>query len=307
MAKTFAALLAQITDATAPLPAGDLHLLSDLDEQSAATFRTTWPSLDLPRRRELMRHLADICQHNFEVDFAPIALLGATDPDSLVRLAAIETFWDSEDPRLISVLVQLMQRDPEVTVQASAAQALGQFVLVGELGRIPAARLEQLVATLLATIQDGEKATLVRCRALEALAAAEHQLVPALINEAYRSEEEVMRISAICAMGRTADPAWQPYILEELDNVNPSMRYHAAQAAGHLELPEALAQLIKLLDDPNPEVVMASIRSLGDIGDPQARTALEALLQYEDVAELVEDALEQIDLAGDLPSYFQRN
>jgi len=301
MTRSFTTLLARIVDANAPLPVGDLCQLSDMSASSASTLGEAWSTIEVQRRREVMRHLTEICQTNFEVDFIPVALLGIQDDDSQVRLAALGAFWDAESPELVAPLLQLAHDDPEMMVQAGAAQALGQFVLVGELGRFSRSILGQLTKELLAVYRDTEKALLVRCRALEALAAADLSELPALIQDAYQSEEEVLKISAVSAMGFTADPRWEPVILAELSHVSPSMRYHAAQSAGKLELRTAAPHIIELLEDPDPAVMAASIRSLGKIGGEGARAALELLLDDEEIGGLAQDALEMMSLTDGMP------
>jgi HEAT repeat protein len=307
MTKDLAVLMAEIADLEGRLPVSDLTYLSDLSDDSLGVFAQAWPAITTPRRREVMRRLADICRTNFQVDFGPVALIGIADPDSLVRLSAIETFWDAENHHYIAPLLELALTDPEPTVQAGAAHVLGQFVLLGELGKIPGHAFEALTAKLLALLEREEINTLLRCRALEAVASAGLEQVPALIAEAYKSGVEELKISAVSAMGRTVDPIWEPIILAELDSVSPSMRYHAAQAAGELGLQAAVSQLVDLLDDPDPQVPIAAIEALGEIGGDEAREALEQLLEDEEYGELVEDALELIDLASVTPSILIRH
>jgi HEAT repeat protein len=307
MTKDLTALMAEIANLEGRLPGSDLTFLSDLSTDGLGVFSETWPTIATPRRREVMRRLADICRTNFQVDFGPVALIGIADPDSLVRLSAIETFWDAENPRYIAPLLELALTDPEPTVQAEATQVLGEFVLLGELGKIPGHAFEALTAELLALLEREEISILLRCRALEAVASAGLEQVPDLIAEAYKSGVEELKISAISAMGRTVDPIWEPIILAELDSVSPSMRYHAAQAAGELGLRAAVAQLIDLLEDPDPQVLVAAIEALGEIAGDEAREALEQLLDDEEYSELVEDALELIDLASVTPSILIRH
>jgi HEAT repeat protein len=306
MTKDFGTLMAEIADLDGRLSASDLTFLSDLTGDGLGIFAEKWPTIATPRRREVMRRLADICRTNFQVDFGPVALIGMADPDHMVRLSAIETFWDAENPHYITPLLELALADPEPTVQAEAAQVLGQFVLLGELGKIPGHAFEALTAELLALLQREEISILLRCRALEAVASAGLEQIPQLIADAYKSGVEELKMSAVSAMGRTVDPIWEPIILAELDSVNPSMRYHAAQAAGELGLRAAVVQLVDLLDDPNPQVPVAAIEALGEIGGDEAREALEQLLDDEEYGELVEDALELIDLASVTPSILLR-
>ncbi len=289
-------LLAQLTDMTTRLPVADLRLLSDMPLDVVEAFKETWPSIDLYRRREIMNHLAEICQTDFSVDFGPVALIAVRDEDEQVRLAALDTFWDAEAPELIEPLLALLKHDTAVAVQASAALALGQFVMMGELGELAEPVFESLTEELLTVLRGADTALLVRCRTLEALAAASHPEVPQLIRDAYRSTEETLRISAVAAMGRTADPHWEANVVRELASVIPSMRYHAARTAGMIALEGALPELIDLLDDPDPEVIAASIWALGEIGGDEARGVLEQLLDDEDVGELAQDALDAMDL-----------
>lgn len=303
MTRNFAALMSLITDLKVPLPVERLHELSDLAATSAMVFQRTWPTIDLHRRREIMRNLADICRVNFEVDFTPIALLGMKDEDSQVRLASLDTLWDAESPDLIKPLLEILHHDVEVTVQATSAHTLGQFVLLGELGEIPLEIFQELTDELISVIRDKEKALLVRGRALEAVAAADRDEITDHIRDAYKSGEEILKISAVAAMGRTADNRWEPIILAELESISPSMRYEAAQAAGNLELPAAVPYLIELLEDPDPEVVAAGVWALGAIGGDDARSALEPLVNDEEFSDQVQDALDMIDLSDGISTF----
>ena len=302
MTRSLTSFLETITDSAILLPVDQLHRLSDMPPASATTFEATWPSIDLFRRREIMRYLAEICQTNFAVDFSPLALLGLGDEDMQVRLAALDILWDTERAELIAPILELVQSDPEVAVQANAALVLGQFVLIGELGEVPDRIHEQLTQDLLDIYQDRDRALLVRCRTLEALAPASRSEIPDLVGDAFKSGEETLKISAVSAMGRTADPRWEPIIAAEFSNVNPSMRYQAARAAGRLGLQAVTHQLIDLLDDPDLEVLSASIWALGEIGGQVARGALEALLDDEELGGIVADALDAIDLTDGMMS-----
>jgi HEAT repeat protein len=307
MTKSLTALMAEIADLEGRLPVDDLIHLSDLTGEQLGVFTEHWMGIAPHRRREVMRRLADICRTNFQVDFSAVALIGIGDPDSLVRLSAIETFWDAEDPGFIAPLLELALTDPEPTVQAEAMQVLGQFVLLGELGKIPQPEFDSLTDKLLELLDEQETATLLRCRTLEAVASAGLERVPELIAQAYKSGVEELKISAVSAMGRTVDGMWEPIILAELNSLSPSMRYHAAQAAGEVGMPAAVAQLIDLLEDPDSQVMGAAIEALGEIGGEEAREALEQLLDDEEYGELVEDALELIDLASATPSTLTRH
>jgi HEAT repeat protein len=210
--------------------------------------------------------------------------------------------WDAESHDLVEPILRLAQEDSDQTVQAAAALLLGRFVLMGELGDLSDRIYAQLTDDLLQIYRNVDKALLVRCGALEALAASSHPEILNLVADAYKSGEETLKISAVSAMGRSADPRWEPIIAAELDNVNPSMRYHAARAAGRLELRNLTPQLIDLLEDPDLEVLNICVWALGEIGGESARKSLEPLLDDDELGELVEAALDTMDLASGMIS-----
>ncbi|MEK7277456.1 MAG: HEAT repeat domain-containing protein, partial [Chloroflexota bacterium] len=134
----------------------------------------------------------------------------------------------------------------------------------------------------------------VRRRALESVSFSGRREVTAAIDAAYESGPELMRVSALHAMGRNLDgERWGPTVLNELTNGNPLLRFEAARAAGELQLEEALPPLGDLLDDDDREVQEAGIRALGELGGREAERLLERRLETadEELAELIEDAL----------------
>jgi HEAT repeat protein len=142
----------------------------------------------------------------------------------------------------------------------------------------------------------------VRGRALEAIGVRAHEWVRELIDDAYAGGERRMKISAVHAMGRSADPEWLPMVLEELDSDDAEMRFEAAIAAGSIGDEEALADLAELADDEDAEVQEAAIGGLGGIGGLAARSALHQIAsdtKDERILEAVRDALEQADFSDD--------
>jgi hypothetical protein len=141
----------------------------------------------------------------------------------------------------------------------------------------------------------------VRRRAVESIAYSGQAQVRDIIEMAYCDDEEKMRISAVFAMGRSADPLWHEMVVAELGDPNPEMRYEAARACGELEVLAALSALIGLIEaDPDPEVQEMAIWALGRIGGKEARRVLEACCESEDEAlrQAAEEALDELDLLG---------
>jgi hypothetical protein len=289
----------------APLTADVIRSLSDLDGNLLDSFLALWPRLAVERRRSLISRLVETAETNFELDFSTIIHPALSDPDSEVRASAIEGVLEDSPHRVIEQLMQLAQNDPFSEVRAAAAQALGQFVLQGELGKLPPAlntRLQELVLTI---YRNRKEDLDVRRRALEALGNCGRDGVTQLIREAYNADELPMRISAVFAMGRTCDDIWQGQIMQELNSEHPEMRYEAARAAGELELRPALPRLAELAYDDDREVQEMSIWAMGEIGGRAATKVLNELAKMaestddEALIDTVEEALSASSLSGE--------
>ncbi|MBK6433248.1 HEAT repeat domain-containing protein [Candidatus Amarolinea dominans] len=119
----------------------------------------------------------------------------------------------------------------------------------------------------------------------------------AVIEDAYRDEDEAMQASALRAMGNSADRHWNKTVRDALDSHSHVKRLAAVYAAGELEIQAAAPRLIILLDDPDPAMRRAAVTALGTVGGPLARPALQAVFRAEDddLELLAADALETLD------------
>ena len=297
----FEELLKKLGDRQTPLSISNLYGLSHLTRAEAQLFQEVWSLVDAGRRQWILQSLVDIAEASFEVDFNPIFRLCFNDEDAVVRSRAIEGLWEDEDLTLAGLLVRLLRDDPSESVRAAAATSLGRFVLLGELEKIEAAPAMMVEDALLGAIYDPHETLEVRRRAVESIAYSGQAQVQDIIEMAYYDDEEKMRISAIFAMGRSADPLWHEMVIAELDNPDPEMRYEAARACGELEASAALSALIYLIEaDPDPEVQEMAIWALGCIGGKEARRVLEACCESEDEAlrQAAEEALDELDFLG---------
>jgi hypothetical protein len=138
----------------------------------------------------------------------------------------------------------------------------------------------------------------VRRRAVESIAYLSDERVREIIEAAYYDDDERMRVSAVFAMGRSADPLWSSIVLKELESPYPEMRYEAARACGELEISDAVPILANLVEDQDREVQEAAIWALGNIGGNEARRILESCYITGDdfLREAVEEALDQLEL-----------
>lgn len=279
--------------------------LSGLSYDEIALVAPVWESLDVEYRRTLMRRLADLSETNFELDYEPVGLmLGLEDEDPEVREAAVSLLWTNETPAFMARLIELAQWDAAAIVRAAALGALGNFIFMGELGGLSPAAFYQLQDTVVSIYSNETEDVEVRRRALEAIASSSHEIVNEAIEEAYHSDDQRMRVSAVFAMGRAYELRWKDTVLRELRSDDDEMRYEAARASGELELKEAVPYLIALTNEDDREIKETAIWSLGEIGGERALAALTALAQEaeetgdDNLLEAIEDAIGSATLAN---------
>jgi len=286
-----------------------LYCFSNLNAEEVERVDEVWGRLPTRLRRRLTVRLVELAEADIHVNFDAIFRLGLKDEDAEVRTSAVEGLWEDEDVRLVPMLAARLREDEDANVRAAAAASLGRFILLGELDRIRPDPHTQAYEAVLAACQDREEHGEVRRRALESLAYADEEVVVELIHEAYTAPEGKMRVSAVFAMGRSADNRWAQYVRQELFNPNPELRYEAARACGELRLSETTSALEELTEDVDAEVQEAALWSLGQIGGDEARRVLERCCEAADEATraAAEAALDQLEfLHGDLAEFFDR-
>lgn len=307
MKYAFDIVLDQIRETAEMPPQASLYYLSSLGKRERARLGEAWPELPVELRERMVRRLTEMAEADFELDFGAVFRLGLEDENPEVRAVSIEGLWEDQDVRLVPALAERLRQDENVTVRAAAATSLGRFVLLGELQKIRPQPHTLAYETLLACCQDPEECQEVQRRAMESLSYADNQTVVGLIREAYDAPGEKMRISAVFAMGRSADTRWADQVQQELFSPNPALRYEAARACGELQLSESVDRLEELMEDVDIEVQEATLWALGQIGGHKARQILESYCEAENEAlrTAAEAAMAELQfLHGDLSELF---
>jgi len=301
--------LLALEDPTRLIPSIELDVLSDLTTTDLGRFQATWSNLSRERRRSLLSNLVEVAEDHVDAYFAPIYFWLIDDDDPKVRAQAIEGLWEDEDVRLINPLIRRVKSDDAAEVRAVAAASLGRFMLMSELDQLDPTVARRIENTLHTAFSGAESDITVRRRALEALAYSSQEYVQDLILEAYQDDEDGLRMSAVFAMGRSADLRWANTVLEELSSLDSGMCFEAARASGELELADAVPELIGLLQEDDVELRDSAVWALGRIGGPEARRALQACVAStdEDLRQAAEDALAEMDSYSgddDVPAFF---
>jgi HEAT repeat protein len=219
-----------------------------------------------------------------------------------VRIQAIRLLWESEDKKLIPIYLKLLKDEQSADVRSAAANALGLFVYLGELEKIPEATHHQVEDQLLKVVKSRDKVE-VRRQALESLGYSGRDEVVPLIQSAYEDKNPDWMASALYAMGRSCDERWKKQVLSQLHAPNLDIRKEAITAAGELELSSARPALLDLLhDEEDLEIRRALIWSLSKIGGEGVREKIDELIEMEEdeeEAEFLEEALENLSFTED--------
>jgi HEAT repeat protein len=283
----------------ASLLADALSALSSADKTQIATFARTWGNIPVERRRRAAQMLVELAEQKFELDFNALFRHLLTDDDAQVRVNGIEGLWEDEDVALVKPFAAFLRDDPDASVRAAAADALGRFLLLAEYGRLANGQAEMIGEALLAATHNLGEDLAVRCHAVEALGYWSNDVVREVITTAYDDAALEMRTSAVAAMGHSADKFWRETTANELQSPEARMRFEAARATGELENRDAAEALIELLDDPDREVQSAAITALGQVGGKLAKRALTQAAASDDemLSALADEALQELEFS----------
>lgn len=286
-----------------PFPPKYLHRFSDIEREALDQLRSVWNKVDLQRRIRLMEDLEVSLDTDFLMSYDDFAVFALTDTDARVRAGALKLLWEGQPITLIPTLIDLLKHDSDEMVRSLAASVLGQYIIAGELEEIPSTSLNQVEECLLEAA-GGNECDLVRRRAIESLGFSSRKEVPELIHRAFDSDDPEWLASALFAMGRSADPIWQPEILEMFDHPEVEVQIEAIRAAGNLELKEARERLIEMLEEgiEDSDVRAAAIWSLSQIGGENVQETLEELLENtedDEEADIIEEALDNLVFTND--------
>ncbi len=276
--------LAEFRDAEAPLRTGLLRQLSNVVPEDLPGLLAAWYTTNDERRRHIVRRLVELSQVEADVNFDDVFRFCLDDADADVRSRAIGGLADCEDRWFMNRLMELLGSDPVPHVRAAAAQGLGRFVYLAELGELRPRDRSTVEDGLFASLDRPGQPLDVRRRVVEALGAFSDARVAELIGHAYADPEPLMRVSALCAMGRSCDPFWLPTILRELRSPRADMRHEAVLACREMADPAAVPSLVPLLEDDSVRLRIAVLGVLGALGGKVAERTIVGCLDHPDAA-----------------------
>ena len=296
---TFNSVLETLLAPKKDIPQAHLQYYSDLDPKSMRLFLDVWKNVPVDRKTLLLDKLTAYLDEDTIVSYEDIGKALLDDPEAEVRARAFSLLSESDDPRLVDKFVEIFQGDTDLAPRLKAANLLGKFVLLGELEELNEKHLRKIEEALLSIIRSDENPALRRA-AVEAFGYSGREDAVAIIESAFEREDPLWVSSALRAMGRAHDNRWDDSVVSKLLDADPRVRFAAAEAAGELSIEEAGPILLKMLEDEEEDdnVTMAAIWALSQIGGEDARAYILNMLDNtddEDVAEFLEDALDNLD------------
>ncbi len=263
-----------------------LYFLSDMSDDDRREFEKRWASTGDDRRHEIIRHLADISEEEFVVEFKPVFAYCLNDRNPAVRIASLDGLWDTTDVALIDPIIDILKNDPVGEVQAAAAGALAHYLLLSAWGEVKGVPKDEIYDVLLAAFQDPQSTLILRRVALEALGSVSTSEVNKAIEDSYESPERELQLSALFAMGSSADPRWLPIIMDEMESPYEEIRQEAVRAAGNIGDSQAVPRLAELAYDDDEDVAQAAIEALAEIGGDQVQEILLEMSEDPDLDDL---------------------
>lgn len=291
-----------IVDAFAAVCGGDLSQtwlarFSDLSLDGVRTFEREWSALPESVRVDVVRRLDELSEERVELNFGRALRVALDDPSPVVRQLAIAGLWEDDSADMLERLRGMLRDDASPDVRSEAASALGRFAESASVNSLPADEAGALRDDLVRTVRGNASSYAEQRRALESLGPfATDPAVAEAIVEAFESDDHGLQCSAVRAMGQSRELRWLPRVLQELQSVEPELRFEAAQAAGLLGSADALPLLLEVARDEDAEVRHTAINAIGQIGGRGAERALERLAHDAGEAdlELIDAALEEV-------------
>ena len=283
-----------------------LQQFSDMGTLELQTFQEVWPRVNLNRKLSLIEGLISLADKDTLVNFDDFARSILDDPDANVRIHALRLLDECDDMKLVPTYLDMLKNDPDANVRAEAANALNLFVDLGELDEIDEEVYEEIQAALLESAKSADE-TRIRRRALESLGWSSNPEVVALIESSFEQENMDWKVSAMIAMGRSADDRWEDRVLRSMLDDNDKLRKAAVQSAGMLAFKSARLPLLRMLEEEDDDAVMsAAIWSLSQVGGEDVKIVLETLLDQSEDDELIgflEEALDNLAFTEDLDRF----
>lgn len=295
-------LINRLNQADKPLSARLLRRLSDLPAADQRELRKAWGELDRDTKLNLVKRLIRLAERDTLVSFVEVGHIALSDLEMDVRALAFPLLADDVSLHTRKMIFNAAKSDPSELVRSAAIAALGQYVYLGELEKIPPAEHKAIESFLFSLLANPENPESSRIRALESVGYSSNSLVNLHITEALRNRNNDWVRSALIAISRSADEKWADTVLEYIEDSNSLLQLEAIRAAGELELARARKRIVELLlsDELDDNLFRAAVTALSQIGGGNALKTLEKLQKTHTTpmeVQLLEEAIENLEMS----------
>lgn len=266
-------LINNISNDNIPYKHSDLIHISNIDSNQLKIFLKAWEDIPKTRKLDLLRKFIFLSEENIELDFSQIFINLLNDKNSEVIKLSLEGLWEYEGREIIDPIINLTHKNHTNEVRISAIALLGTFI-VHALDKKIIQRDANKIANQLKSIFKNEKDLNIQAQALEAMSPYKDNETNLLINQAYKSDHNTLKKSAIFSMGQSNDETWLSNILSELKSNNLSFRFEAINAYAKLCNSNNISPISNLLTDDEQEIRLASLNAIGIIGGENAKKLL---------------------------------
>lgn len=282
-----------------PVSPVNLHCLADMNDAELAELKEYWMLVPSRRRTQVAFGCLCMLRSSLALQFRAFFCFLAKDPVSHIREIAVEGMGLDVFSGALPYLELALSRDDSASVRLAVVQTLGQFLENGERGcwdEKVQVRVREILAHL---IFNEDEALTLQCAALESLGFNPGRNFMLLLDEAYQSDLDEMRVSALIAMGRSRSLQWEEQILEAFDEQSGDMRAAAVRAGGLLRLESFLDISLNIVElETDGQMRLSAIEALGNLGGPTAYEGLLLAAESEDLEqrEAVLKALEESEI-----------
>ena len=119
--------------------------LSDLDPSDIVELASSWKDIPENRRLELFENLYKLGKEDTVLSFLEISRFALEDECPGIRILALKMISLYDDTSVIEPIEKILSEDPDPGVRLAAASGLGKYILLGELGKIPSQKHQELL------------------------------------------------------------------------------------------------------------------------------------------------------------------
>ena len=267
---------------------------SDITRNEARRLASVWRELPAESRVTIADHVHALGQEDLFLDFMRFFRLLLDDDSAAVRQIAAAGLAPYDDESLIEPLTRHATVDADDDVRVAAMESLGTFVTLGEFGMLEPRTMKNLRQVLLKSVVDVRAPVRLRAAALAGIAVnSEDSQIQEAIEAFYASGDTDLRMGAIQAMGRSANPLWIPLLESTLRSSDPDERQASAKSLGTYDDPAVVPMLTMLArEDQEMPVRLEAIQALGTVGGRNALHSLQTLREH-----VSDDEIEAVDAA----------